>query len=477
MLRRLSTGLLATVAFVAPLTATAQEGSTENFGVKSISHEDVVKPTIVVQSALQVQGSPSPNQDGDGGFPPLSASENSIWFLDALVIAKFADREGESSIINTNVGGETMSTSTHGDYRWLNGDRSWMYGLNAGYESEARDKPNNHNIGSCNFLRDDNRRWNNTFIANIGSWKLTVRNSKEFHAGNITFLEKIKPKNAEKYPKEPSTVDHTLVIDSGCPPHANRNINNEIKNTKKSFYLINTHGHHDHIMGNLVFRNAGASIIAHNNAREEMASLEDFDSSGLPNITFRDRMNLYVDDIVVQLIHLPSAHTNGDLAIWIPKLDILFTGDTFMTEGYPLIDLRSGTIRGLIEAVTAMIQIAGNDTLIIPGHGNLTRKANGNIEGPKREDLIRYLHMLRTVTAEVQILKELGYSLQEISAKKPTKEFDQEWGNNLICPENFVSFIYNSLPGKKGGIAPCSDIDQVEFYHQNMTTIPGPSLA
>ena len=84
--------------------------------------------------------------------------------------------------------------------------------------------------------------------------------------------------------------------------------------------------------------------------------------------------------------------------------------------------------------------------------------------------------MLRTVTAEVQILKELGYSLQEINAKKPTKEFDQEWGNNLICPENFVSFIYNSLPGKKGGIAPCSDIDQVEFYHQNMTTIPGPSL-
>ena len=51
MLRRLSTGLLATVSFVAPLTATAQEGSTENFGVKSISHEDVVKPTIVVQSA------------------------------------------------------------------------------------------------------------------------------------------------------------------------------------------------------------------------------------------------------------------------------------------------------------------------------------------------------------------------------------------------------------------------------------------
>ena len=148
-----------------------------------------------------------------------------------------------------------------------------------------------------------------------------------------------------------------------------------------------------------------------------------------------------------------------------------------MTESYPLIDLRSGTIRGLIEAVTAMIQIAGNDTLIIPGHGNLKRKANENIEGPKREDLIQYRHMLRTVTAEVEIFKKLGHSLQEINAKKPTKEFDQEWGNNLICPENFVSFIYNSLPGKKSEIAPCSDIDQVDFYHPNKTSNPGPSLA
>ena len=111
-----------------------------------------------------------------------------------------------------------------------------------------------------------------------------------------------------------------------------------------------------------------------------MAALEDFDSLGLPNITFRDEMSLFVDDIVVRLIHLPSGHTNGDLAIWIPKLDILFTGDTFMTKGYPLIDLRSGTVRGLIKAVTAMIQIAGDNTLIIPGHGNLTNKINENID-------------------------------------------------------------------------------------------------
>ena len=99
----------------------------------SISLKDVVKPTFGFQGALQ--GAGTPNQAGIGGFLPLSVGDNSVWFLDALVNANFADREGDSSIINTDVAGTTISTSTRIGYRWLNGDRSWMYGLNAGYDS------------------------------------------------------------------------------------------------------------------------------------------------------------------------------------------------------------------------------------------------------------------------------------------------------------------------------------------------------
>ena len=135
MLRRLSAGLLATAAFVAPLAATAQEGSAEDLGVMSISLADVVKPTIGFQGALQ--GAGTPNQAGIGGFLPLSVGENSVWFLDALVNASFADREGYSSIINTDVAGGTVSTSTRVGYRWLNSDRSWMFGLNGGYDSRS----------------------------------------------------------------------------------------------------------------------------------------------------------------------------------------------------------------------------------------------------------------------------------------------------------------------------------------------------
>jgi hypothetical protein len=135
MLRRLSVGLLASAIALAPLPTKAQDGTAEDLGdVMSISLKDVVKPSIGLQGALQ--GAGTPNQAGIGGFLPLAVGDNSVWYLDALVNAHFGDRDGYSSIINTDVGGG-YSTSTRLGYRWLNGDRSWMYGLNAGYDSRS----------------------------------------------------------------------------------------------------------------------------------------------------------------------------------------------------------------------------------------------------------------------------------------------------------------------------------------------------
>ena len=59
MLLRLSAGLLATAAFIAPLAATAQESSADDLGVMSMSLKDVVKPTIGFQGALQGPGTPN----------------------------------------------------------------------------------------------------------------------------------------------------------------------------------------------------------------------------------------------------------------------------------------------------------------------------------------------------------------------------------------------------------------------------------
>ena len=119
-------------------SATAQEaktaqGTAADLGVMSISLKDAVQPNFGFQGALQ--GAGTPNQAGIGGFLPLVTGDNSVFFLDAQANANFADYNNYSSIINTTVAGTTISTSSRLGYRFLNGDRSWMFGVNAGYDS------------------------------------------------------------------------------------------------------------------------------------------------------------------------------------------------------------------------------------------------------------------------------------------------------------------------------------------------------
>ena len=116
------------------LSAAAQEtGGADDLGVMEINLKDAVKFNWGFQGALQ--GAGTPNQAGIGGFLPIAVGENSVFFVDVLLNANFADYGGFSSLINTEVAGTTISTSSRLGYRWLNGDRSWMYGLNAGYDS------------------------------------------------------------------------------------------------------------------------------------------------------------------------------------------------------------------------------------------------------------------------------------------------------------------------------------------------------
>ena len=109
------------------------EGTADDIGVMSVSLKETIKPRFGVQG--QTQGAGTPNQAGVGGFLPISVGDNSVFYLDAEVNADFGDYSGYSSIINTTVAGTTVSTSSRLGYRWLNDNRSWMYGFNAGYDS------------------------------------------------------------------------------------------------------------------------------------------------------------------------------------------------------------------------------------------------------------------------------------------------------------------------------------------------------
>ena len=109
------------------------QATASELDMMSIKLKDVVKPQIGTQAQTQAAG--TPNQAGLGGFLPLAVGRNSIFFADVMANVNFADFNNSSSIINTTVAGTTISTSSRLGFRWLNGDRSWMYGLNAGYDT------------------------------------------------------------------------------------------------------------------------------------------------------------------------------------------------------------------------------------------------------------------------------------------------------------------------------------------------------
>jgi hypothetical protein len=128
-----STPFVVTPAGAEDLKVAQSSGTAQDLGVMEVNLKDAVKFNYGFQGALQ--GAGTPNQAGLGAFIPLKVSKNSVSFVDVLVNANFNDYGNYSSIINTEVSGITFSTSTRLGHRWLNSNRSWMFGVNAGYDS------------------------------------------------------------------------------------------------------------------------------------------------------------------------------------------------------------------------------------------------------------------------------------------------------------------------------------------------------
>ncbi|KZR70020.1 hypothetical protein PMIT1313_00666 [Prochlorococcus marinus str. MIT 1313] len=118
---------------IQPVAAQEEDGSAADLGVMEINLKDAVQHKWRFEGALQ--GAGTPNLVGLGFFSPIAKTEKSFLYIDGIVNANFSDRDMDSSIVETTVKGTTISTSTRIGYRWLNSDKRWIYGVNAGYDS------------------------------------------------------------------------------------------------------------------------------------------------------------------------------------------------------------------------------------------------------------------------------------------------------------------------------------------------------
>jgi glyoxylase-like metal-dependent hydrolase (beta-lactamase superfamily II) len=152
---------------------------------------------------------------------------------------------------------------------------------------------------------------------------------------------------------------------------------------RKPSLIINTDFHYEHTNGNLAFGSELIPIVAHENTRIRMekdrllsppASLiqKAYPIKALPTITFIERMQLYDENEIIELTHVKKAHTDGDIIIQFKNANIFYTGDLFVRNGVPYIDENNGgDIYGVIIAVNYLINVANEESKIVPGHGNV----------------------------------------------------------------------------------------------------------
>lgn len=216
-------------------------------------------------------------------------------------------------------------------------------------------------------------------------------------------------------------------------------------------FLINTHWHGDHTGGNEALGKGGTVIVAHDNVRERM-SVESFSKrfnrtnpaapkAALPVVTFAHGVSFHLNGDRIQVVHVPTAHTDGDALIYWTGANVLHMGDTFFHRAsLPFIDLESGgSIDGLIAAVRRGLALVRPGGKVIPGHGPVATRA----------ELEAYLAMLVDVRAKVQAGIKAKRSRAQIVAAKPAAAYAVP-ANAFIGPDNFVGTVYDSLTARRG---------------------------
>lgn len=217
------------------------------------------------------------------------------------------------------------------------------------------------------------------------------------------------------------TTKGIVIVDAGISTSLTNRYKRLIEkefNQKNFVYVINTHGHHDHIRGNSVFPHA--QIIGHENCKNDGAETENTESTlirigrivneydqqhqqlnpgthewedsftqkirysnayldisknipfKLPDITFTDSLNLNCGDVTFEMIFFGRFHSNSDILIYAPEIRTLFVGDLFSKYGRP------GMNKSLIpdadrwmHALQWIRRRTNNIVTIIDGHGQI----------------------------------------------------------------------------------------------------------
>lgn len=236
------------------------------------------------------------------------------------------------------------------------------------------------------------------------------------------------------------------VIDTGGSLATGRALRRTIKEDigLPVCYVINTHVHFDHVLGNAAFAEQGVEFVGHKNLVEAMAANREFfaeqfseelEGQGVdavigPTTSVADTLTLDLGNRPLELRAGRTAHTNADLSVLDEKTRTLWTGDLVFIGRLPILD---GSLKGWLAWLEAF-QAESFDR-IVPGHGPASAAwpAGGDAE---REYLEALLRDGRNAIASGIFLEDAMETM--------SREAAASWQLNDRHPRN-VSRVYREL--------------------------------
>ncbi len=178
-----------------------------------------------------------------------------------------------------------------------------------------------------------------------------------------------------------------LIVDPGDEAE---NILSEIENSKLSIkYIVNTHGHYDHIGANQELKSKlGAEILVHEAdgclLENPMLNLS-FLKPAISNVQHTpDRLLKEGDVITVGVISLEVIHTPGHTrgSICLLGDQFILTGDTLFQGSIGRTDLPGGSYDAIIASVNEKLQSLPENIKVFPGHGPPTTIGEEKLNNP-----------------------------------------------------------------------------------------------
>lgn len=206
------------------------------------------------------------------------------------------------------------------------------------------------------------------------------------------------------------------VIDTGGSPRTGTELREAIRNVTKLpiLYIINTHVHPDHVLGNAAFKLDHPVFVGHNKLAGFMAQRKEAylrnqpewvgaDAAGTelipPTMSITATQEIDLGGRTLRLTAYPPAHSPSDLTVFDTASKTLWTGDLLFIERTPSID---GDVPGWLKVIDQLHDIQASR--VVPGHGPVSADLRSALGDEKR-----YLSIL---LADVRAAIKRGDSME-----------------------------------------------------------------